>query len=154
YYVICLFFFSSRRRHTRFSRDWSSDVCSSDLITCESGPRLEIGVSRVLGAIQSPCDPKTARIGARLTALPLSALPRPPMVQPTCKVPTSLFLQQPTTAMAPLLQLVFTAAAHPSGESPIQRRPLHFPPAIPGSIAQPVAIPLQLEPLTIAWRWV
>src|SRR5690606_40411105 len=26
-----LFFFSSRRRHTRFSRDWSSDVCSSDL---------------------------------------------------------------------------------------------------------------------------
>src|SRR5690606_4851235 len=26
----CFFFFSSRRRHTRFSRDWSSDVCSSD----------------------------------------------------------------------------------------------------------------------------
>src|SRR5690606_40240325 len=26
-----LAFFSSRRRHTRFSRDWSSDVCSSDL---------------------------------------------------------------------------------------------------------------------------
>src|SRR5690606_41148025 len=25
------FFFSSIRRHTRFSRDWSSDVCSSDL---------------------------------------------------------------------------------------------------------------------------
>src|SRR5690606_20101859 len=25
-----LFFFSSRRRHTSFSRDWSSDVCSSD----------------------------------------------------------------------------------------------------------------------------
>src|SRR5690606_40410868 len=30
YYGIS-FFFSSRRRHTRFSRDWSSDVCSSDL---------------------------------------------------------------------------------------------------------------------------
>src|SRR5690606_40471471 len=28
---VWLFFFSSRRRHTRFSRDWSSDVCSSDL---------------------------------------------------------------------------------------------------------------------------
>src|SRR5690625_3522825 len=27
----CLFFFSSRRRHTRWPRDWSSDVCSSDL---------------------------------------------------------------------------------------------------------------------------
>src|SRR5690625_5341158 len=26
-----LFFFSSRRRHTRWQRDWSSDVCSSDL---------------------------------------------------------------------------------------------------------------------------
>src|SRR5690606_41090095 len=29
--IILFFFFSSRRRHTRFSRDWSSDVCSSDL---------------------------------------------------------------------------------------------------------------------------
>src|SRR5436309_16021027 len=29
--IIVNFFFSSRRRHTRFSRDWSSDVCSSDL---------------------------------------------------------------------------------------------------------------------------
>src|SRR5690625_6249859 len=27
------FFFSSRRRHTRWPRDWSSDVCSSDLIS-------------------------------------------------------------------------------------------------------------------------
>src|SRR6267378_6069538 len=27
----CCFFFSSRRRHTRSLRDWSSDVCSSDL---------------------------------------------------------------------------------------------------------------------------
>src|SRR5690606_23493654 len=30
--ILSSFFFSSRRRHTRFSRDWSSDVCSSDLI--------------------------------------------------------------------------------------------------------------------------
>src|SRR5437016_8714930 len=27
----CVFFFSSRRRHTRLVSDWSSDVCSSDL---------------------------------------------------------------------------------------------------------------------------
>src|SRR3712207_9150570 len=27
-----VFFFSSRRRHTRYWRDWSSDVCSSDLV--------------------------------------------------------------------------------------------------------------------------
>src|SRR5205085_3248905 len=30
-YFSMLFFFSSRRRHTRFDCDWSSDVCSSDL---------------------------------------------------------------------------------------------------------------------------
>src|SRR5699024_11884912 len=33
--VILYFFFSSRRRHTRSKRDWSSDVCSSDLVDIE-----------------------------------------------------------------------------------------------------------------------
>src|SRR5690606_39444278 len=32
--------FSSRTRHTRFSRDWSSDVCSSDLTGWGTDPRL------------------------------------------------------------------------------------------------------------------
>src|SRR5207247_3928852 len=32
YCSMCFFFFSSRRRHTRSTRDWSSDVCSSDLV--------------------------------------------------------------------------------------------------------------------------
>src|SRR5690606_40238672 len=31
--LMSAFFFASRRRHTRFSRDWSSDVCSSDLLS-------------------------------------------------------------------------------------------------------------------------
>src|SRR2546421_4297742 len=31
YVYLNIFFFSSRRRHTRSDRDWSSDVCSSDL---------------------------------------------------------------------------------------------------------------------------
>src|SRR5438045_8999251 len=31
YWLVFLFFFSSRRRHTRCLSDWSSDVCSSDL---------------------------------------------------------------------------------------------------------------------------
>src|SRR5437763_7183460 len=31
-HVGCLFFFTSRRRHTRYIGDWSSDVCSSDLL--------------------------------------------------------------------------------------------------------------------------
>src|SRR5438445_7878813 len=30
-FFVFFFFFSSRRRHTRYWRDWSSDVCSSDL---------------------------------------------------------------------------------------------------------------------------
>src|SRR2546427_567018 len=34
---VIFFFFSSRRRHTRFDCDWSSDVCSSDLIEGEFG---------------------------------------------------------------------------------------------------------------------
>src|SRR5690242_21676712 len=33
YYFIFYFFFSSRRRHTRLTCDWSSDVCSSDLLS-------------------------------------------------------------------------------------------------------------------------
>src|SRR5256884_1253340 len=37
-----LFFFSSRRRHTRCSRDWSSDVCSSDLFKGECIRAIEI----------------------------------------------------------------------------------------------------------------
>src|SRR5699024_11971502 len=32
WWVLKSFFFSSRRRHTRSKRDWSSDVCSSDLL--------------------------------------------------------------------------------------------------------------------------
>src|SRR3989440_8379962 len=35
--VFFFFFFSSRRRHTRSDRDWSSDVCSSDLLGLKLG---------------------------------------------------------------------------------------------------------------------
>src|SRR5437870_1494141 len=45
------FFFSSRRRHTRWPRDWSSDVCSSDLRG------------------ESECGPGKNRAGARLDDL-------------------------------------------------------------------------------------
>src|SRR5690606_40673754 len=41
-----LFFFSSRRRHTSFSRDWSSDVCSSDLGAGFTGQRQCSGATR------------------------------------------------------------------------------------------------------------
>src|SRR5688572_33256257 len=43
-----LFFFSSRRRHTRFDCDWSSDVCSSDLGgRARSG--LAAGINETMG---------------------------------------------------------------------------------------------------------
>src|SRR5690554_7372273 len=42
-----LFFFSSRRRHTRCGRDWSSDVCSSDLISL---PLISTGWKRIKNA--------------------------------------------------------------------------------------------------------
>src|SRR3712207_8329646 len=41
-----IFFFSSRRRHTRYWRDWSSDVCSSDLV-----PDLEQRPARIGAAL-------------------------------------------------------------------------------------------------------
>src|SRR5690625_7802906 len=38
-----IFFFSSRRRHTRWPRDWSSDVCSSDLLHLKPHVALYVG---------------------------------------------------------------------------------------------------------------
>src|SRR5688572_31151081 len=42
--ALAYFFFSSRRRHTRFDCDWSSDVCSSDLRT-----RWVVAAGAILG---------------------------------------------------------------------------------------------------------
>src|SRR5690606_39537930 len=42
--------FSSRRRHTRFSRDWSSDVCSSDLVV---GDSVYGGYNRAIAAAKT-----------------------------------------------------------------------------------------------------
>src|SRR5690625_5565471 len=50
--IFVFFFFSSRRRHTRWPRDWSSDVCSSDLGLVEA-PLVRLGLpaqtSHVIG---------------------------------------------------------------------------------------------------------
>src|SRR5690554_6515541 len=45
YCCYSIFFFSSRRRHTRCGRDWSSDVCSSDLL----GMALTVKVGHAVG---------------------------------------------------------------------------------------------------------
>src|SRR2546430_11355929 len=39
---VFVFFFSSRRRHTRFDCDWSSDVCSSDLVVDRDAESLAV----------------------------------------------------------------------------------------------------------------
>src|SRR5690606_40524005 len=54
-------FFSSRRRHTRFSRDWSSDVCSSDL-----NPSVERAGQSALARRQTP---RVFAQGSRASAL-------------------------------------------------------------------------------------
>src|SRR5688572_33376436 len=50
-----MFFFSSRRRHTRFDCDWSSDVCSSDLAALptvpKNGSRGDASIDKVSNAL-------------------------------------------------------------------------------------------------------
>src|SRR5690606_41089528 len=58
------FFFSSRRRHTRFSRDWSSDVCSSD---------LQVVVSGATAAVERAVEIAKGKGAKRALLLPVSA---------------------------------------------------------------------------------
>src|SRR2546430_13589203 len=65
--VYFFFFFSSRRRHTRFDCDWSSDVCSSDLVSPLLGKLVEPDV--VGGDEMAPLEDPKARppdLGRRL----------------------------------------------------------------------------------------
>src|SRR2546428_1336604 len=59
---MCYFFFSSRRRHTRSDRDWSSDVCSSDLHTMAVG-------TDALSLHVSPASLAGGVIGVGVTAM-------------------------------------------------------------------------------------
>src|SRR5580700_1889890 len=89
---VFFFFFSSRRRHTRSLRDWSSDVCSSDLVIeawtirhARDGGRLGIVIGRLgdgrrfvargddgdaslLGLLASAPDPVGERVYVRSAA--------------------------------------------------------------------------------------
>src|SRR5690606_40726315 len=55
-----VFFFSSRRRHTRFSRDWSSDVCSSDLGERVLGSSAAADYRWAVGELRSALAPLLA----------------------------------------------------------------------------------------------
>src|SRR3989449_8994337 len=62
-FILFFFFFSSRRRHTRCSRDWSSDVCSSDLVGGRWSNELITSYER----LRDDCVPNATfpRIGVR-----------------------------------------------------------------------------------------
>src|SRR5256885_4960649 len=58
--AVYFFFFSSRRRHTRLQGDWSSDVCSSDLIRWgDQWPaKHDLSSLRLLGTVGEPINPE------------------------------------------------------------------------------------------------
>src|SRR5216684_6502587 len=91
------FFFSSRRRHTRCSRDWSSDVCSSDL----AGRLLDAGYSLVVhDAREAAAEPLRAR-GAIWAASPAEVGAAAPTV--ITILPTSREVRQVLTGPKGLL---------------------------------------------------
>src|SRR5438067_8395709 len=63
----CFFFFSSRRRHTRSKRDWSSDVCSSDLLGYVDSGMMGTPENDVPGSFwQADVDEAAERLAAIL----------------------------------------------------------------------------------------
>src|SRR6476661_7538912 len=88
------FFFSSRRRHTRFKCDWSSDVCSSDLIRGKGNRVERLPLPQAVGEALAQYLIRTRRAGASRAAF-LTVRGRPP---------------RPLTAMA-VRQIVARACA-------------------------------------------
>src|SRR5207249_7256287 len=65
FFFLFFFFFSSRRRHTRSKRDWSSDVCSSDLPLCERNAAVDRRAGDLEEAILRLTGPGRRRHGGR-----------------------------------------------------------------------------------------
>src|SRR5256885_7399699 len=66
--VLEFVFFSSRRRHTRLQGDWSSDVCSSDLLTDEQ-KRFQASKMAVHAAMVDRMDREIGRVLDQLRAM-------------------------------------------------------------------------------------
>src|SRR2546421_1253084 len=64
--LLVFFFFSSRRRHTRSDRDWSSDVCSSDLLRSNSATG-EVAFRRNLSEDYTDVIISTTAVRGRIT---------------------------------------------------------------------------------------
>src|SRR5690606_230733 len=88
--VADVFFFSSRRRHTRFSRDWSSDVCSSDLSA--RGPTI-VGEDATIGhgAVFESCTVgRSALIGMNAVILHGASIGEEALVAALSVVPENM----------------------------------------------------------------
>src|SRR3712207_4076491 len=105
--VFLFFFFSSRRRHTRYWRDWSSDVCSSDL----GGVGLQREVLTAGGLQQPPPGGDVGPLAQDCAALPLG--------QPAPDTPLDLVVQ----CLSQALGAHRAAGAQPLGV--VLRRPPH-----------------------------
>src|SRR5690606_39995277 len=82
-HYVFLFFFSSRRRHTRFSRDWSSDVCSSDLTELKTNTLFPTGTSMVYRPLSFVLVPIVVPLISTLIperGVPASLLTRPRII--------------------------------------------------------------------------
>src|SRR5437868_11112602 len=74
-FCVFFFFFSSRRRHTRSKRDWSSDVCSSDLSSAlATAPTTKLTLSSSVRKTQQKLLPLPKRQRQRQWPLRLSSL--------------------------------------------------------------------------------
>src|SRR3989475_628908 len=110
--ILCFFFFSSRRRHTRFDCDWSSDVCSSDLVTV--GTNNQTVTASAANALGSPLTFVASAVDARIagTVSLTKGMLAPPRVQrvgadatgvgPVLRAPSLPAKQPPALARRPV----------------------------------------------------
>src|SRR3989449_1736464 len=84
-FFLIFFFFSSRRRHTRCSRDWSSDVCSSDLIQGKAPDGMDINRYYNFDWVNPSDAPDDMAVSAAEATMrkELEGLVAAPLIEPT-----------------------------------------------------------------------
>src|SRR5690625_3371673 len=118
------FFFSSRRRHTRWPRDWSSDVCSSDLAATTGGPKppersttKKVGTTSAISSTIAPLRSVSRALTIITIASARQAAHTPPLSSARPEVPnpisvcrsgsrTSIALSPQTAASTPNLLMI------------------------------------------------